>query len=203
MDAALRVFARLGPDAPGIDDFTSEAGVARGTFYNYFETRDDLLVAVATQVADAIESELAALRALPDPAHRLGGAIRGYIRKAAADPVWGWAVVRIALVAAPLGESMRRNLAKDIAEGVAGGRFTVPSVQAAHDLVLGAGLMGMRAVLRGDAKVEHAETVAQMVLRSLGVADATEVATRPMQLPEASVAAVTRRPYARKRDGPA
>jgi len=180
VEAALRVFARMGPDAPNVDDFTAEAGVARGTFYNYFDGRDDLLVAVATLAAERMEAERMRSQAMADPAERMACAIRSYIRAAAADPAWGWVIVRIALVAAPLGPAMRANLVKDIADGVAAGRFALPSVQAAQDLVLGAGIMGMRAVLRGDAPADHAEAVAALVLRALGVPDAAEVATRPI-----------------------
>lgn len=180
VEAALRVFARIGPDAPNVDDFTAEAGVARGTFYNHFDGREDLLVAVATLAAERMEAARARAQGLADPAERMACALRGYIRQAAADPAWGWAIVRIALVAAPLGPAMRSNLGKDLADGIAAGRFVVPSMQAAQDLVLGAGIMGMRSVLRGEAAVEHAEAIAQLVLLSLGVPDAAEVATRPL-----------------------
>jgi AcrR family transcriptional regulator len=163
-----------------VDDFTAEAGVARGTFYNYFDSREDLLSAVATLAAERAEGERMRALELADPAERMAYAVRSYIRKAAADPAWGWVIVRIALVAAPLGPAMRANLAKDLADGVAAGRFVVPSMQAAQDLVLGAGIMGMRSVLRGEAEAGHAEVVARLVLQSLGVADAAEVATRPM-----------------------
>jgi AcrR family transcriptional regulator len=178
VEGALRVFARLGPDAPSIDDFTSEAGVARGTFYNYFNSREDLLLAVATAAAEQIEADLAWQRGLPDAAERVSLHLRHYIRKAAADPVWGWAVVRMALLAAPLGTSMRDNLARDVDDGRATGRFAVPSAQLAYDIILGAGMMGMRSVLQGEANAAHAEVVAEAVLRALGVPDAAEVARR-------------------------
>ena len=180
VEAALRVFARMGPDAPNVDDFIAEAGVARGTFYNYFDGREDLLVAVATLAAERMEVERMRLQGLADPAERMACALRSYIRKAESDPAWGWVIVRIALVAAPLGPAMRANLETDLADGVAAGRFVVPSIQAAQDLVLGAGIMGMRSVLRGEAAAGHAEVVARLVLQSLGVPDAAEVATRPM-----------------------
>ena len=180
VEAALRVFARMGPDAPNVDDFTAEAGVARGTFYNYFDGREDLLVAVATLAAERMEAQRMLSQGLADPAERMACALRSYIRQAAADPPWGWVIVRIALVAAPLGPAMRANLARDLADGVAAGRFVVPSMQAAQDLVLGAGILGMRSVLRGDADAGHAEAVARVVLLALGVPDAAEVATRPL-----------------------
>jgi len=178
--AAMKVFARLGPDAPTIDDFVAEAGVARGTFYNYFETREDLLIEVATEVSEQLLADMAAVRRLSDPADRVGCSVRMFIRKAASDPVWGWIIVRIAVIAAPIGASMRAYMTADIEEGLVSGRFRSPSPQAAYDVVLGLGLMGMRSVLRGDAGPTHAEDVAQMVLRAFGVSDATEVSRRPM-----------------------
>jgi len=120
------------------------------------------------------------LRALPDPADRVGCSVRSFVRLAAADHTSGWVIVRIALVAAPLGASMQDYLAEDVREGVASGRFRVSSPQAAADLILGAGLMGMRSVLHGDADETHAEHVAQAVLSALGVKDAAGVANRSM-----------------------
>jgi AcrR family transcriptional regulator len=199
LEAAIGVFARLGPDAPSIDDFTSAAGVARGTFYNFFDSREDLMVAVATLAAERMEAERMRAQGIMDPAERMACALRGYIRKAAEDATWGWVIVRIALVAAPLGPAMRANLEKDLADGAAAGRFVVPSMQAAQDLVLGAGIMGMRAVLRGEAGAEHAEAVARMVLLALGVPDAAAVATRP--LPPPAPAAATPVPDQPRRDG--
>lgn len=182
VEAALRLFARFGPDAPSIDALVAEAGIARGSFYNCFETRDDLLTAVAIRAAEAIQAGHIPFRALPDPADRIACAVRGFIRTAAADPVLGWAVVRMAGIAAPLGETMRANLSGDIEQGLASGRFAAPSAEAARNIVLGAGMMGMRAVLQGDAGLDHAEAVATLVLRALGVPDAMEVAQRPLDL---------------------
>jgi AcrR family transcriptional regulator len=178
VEAALRVFARMGPEAPTIDHVAAEAGVARGSFYNHFPSWDALLVAVATAAVEQIEVELASQRDLPDPAERVALHLRGYIRKAAADPVWGWAVVRMALLAAPFDSPMRANLAQDVGDGIAAGRFAVASVRLAQDIILGAGMMGMRSVLRGEAGPGHAEDVAEAVLRALGVGDASAVVRR-------------------------
>ncbi|MBN8905809.1 MAG: TetR/AcrR family transcriptional regulator [Rhodospirillales bacterium] len=182
VSAAMRVIARMGPDAPTIDDFVAEAGVARGSFYNYFRTTEELLIAVATDVSDQfLTDDIRLVRDLPDPADRVGCSVRAYIRLAASDSTRGWVIVRIALIAAPIGTSMPTLLAEDIAAGMRERRFTVQSAQAATDIVLGAGLMGMRSVLRGDAAPDHAETVAEMVLLALGVPDAAAVARRSLE----------------------
>lgn len=180
VDAAMRTFARLGPDSTAIDDVILEAGVSHGTFYNYFATRDELLATVAAEISNQLLARMALQRGLPDPADRVACAVRTFILMAAADPIRGWVIVRTALMAAPLGEMMRSQMMHDIKAGLAAKRFQKCSVQAAADAILGLGLMGMRSVLRGDAGLEHAEHVAEMVLRALGVTDATEMARRAL-----------------------
>jgi len=197
IDAALRVFARLGPDTPSIDDFIVEAGVARGTFYNYFDTVEDLRVAVAVAVAQRLAADMAVVRRLADPAERVGCTMRMYMHKAAEDPVFGWVIVRIALVAAPLGPAMRADLAADVKAGLAHGRFRCGTPQAAQDMILGTAVMGMRSVLRGEAGPDHAEAVARMALTALGVRNAAAVAR--MKMDRQSLAARAERGAAKPR----
>jgi AcrR family transcriptional regulator len=60
IDAAAAVFAAKGVAAASVDDIVRAAGVAKGTFYLYFATKDDAVNAVAAsmveQVADRIEA---------------------------------------------------------------------------------------------------------------------------------------------------
>ena len=44
IDAAIRVFARNGYYNSRVSDIASEAGIASGTIYLYFKTKDDILV---------------------------------------------------------------------------------------------------------------------------------------------------------------
>ena len=192
VDAAMRSFARLGPDSTAIDDVILEAGVSHGTFYNYFATRDELLATVAAEISDQLLARMAPQRALPDPADRVACAVRTFIRMAAADPIRGWVIVRTALIAAPLGEMMRSQMTHDITTGQSTKRFNKCSGQAAADTILGLGLMGMRSVLRGEAGSDHAEQIAEMVLLALGVSDAAEIARR--EISDQAVAARTAQP---------
>jgi AcrR family transcriptional regulator len=54
VDAALRSFVAKGVSATSVDDIVRGAGVAKGTFYLYFETRDDVLAAVAIRLVEAV-----------------------------------------------------------------------------------------------------------------------------------------------------
>ena len=44
IDAAIRVFARSGYYNSRVSDIAREAGIASGTIYLYFKTKDDILV---------------------------------------------------------------------------------------------------------------------------------------------------------------
>jgi AcrR family transcriptional regulator len=52
IDAALRVLKQHGSVASRVEDVTAAAGAAKGTFYLYFPSWDDLLVAVRDHILD-------------------------------------------------------------------------------------------------------------------------------------------------------
>jgi len=53
VDAATRLFAERGFDAPSLDDICERAGFTRGAFYVHFRDRDDLITAVMQRVGRA------------------------------------------------------------------------------------------------------------------------------------------------------
>jgi AcrR family transcriptional regulator len=61
LDAATRVFAERGLTAAPTSEISKQAGVAEGTLFTYFETKDDLLNAlyreIKLELADAIMSD--------------------------------------------------------------------------------------------------------------------------------------------------
>jgi AcrR family transcriptional regulator len=57
LEAAVRVLRRLGPDGCRVQDITAEAGTAKGNFYRYFPTWDDLLLAVRAHLLDRYSEE--------------------------------------------------------------------------------------------------------------------------------------------------
>lgn len=173
IEAAYRVFARKEADAVTIDDIIAEASVARGTFYNYFQTREDVLKAVAASLSDQMNQKIWAQSvAIDDPAERMAIAIRQFLHQSIQDSTWGWVIVRIGLVAAPLSETIERGVMTDLEAGIRLNRFQVDSLQAAIDLILGTGLMAMRSILSGQTEPDYPEQIAKIILKTLGVADA-------------------------------
>ncbi len=73
LDTALSMFVSDGYERTSIDRITSAVGVAKGTFYHYFSSKQDLLEQLVTDWADSLYGKLEAeVTALPgDPLARL------------------------------------------------------------------------------------------------------------------------------------
>jgi AcrR family transcriptional regulator len=168
--AAYRVFARKEADAVTIDEIVAEAAIARGTFYNYFQTREEVLAAVAAALSDEMNHSIWAQSAqIEDPAARMAIAIRQFLHQAMRDATWGWVIVRSGLVAAPLSETIKMGVTTDLEAGIRLGRFQVVNQQAAIDLILGTGLMAMRSILGGHSEPDYPEQIAELILKTLDV----------------------------------
>jgi AcrR family transcriptional regulator len=78
VDAAVRVFAEQGVVATSVDDIVRAAGVAKGTYYLYFESRDAIVTAVAERLVGSVAAAMtASLEARDRPA---ADRIRGVAR---------------------------------------------------------------------------------------------------------------------------
>ena len=62
LDAARKCFLQQGYDAVTIRDVVRLSGLAAGTFYNYFRTKEELLRALIETRVEAVTSELGELR---------------------------------------------------------------------------------------------------------------------------------------------
>jgi len=58
VDAAVEAFATSGVAGTSVDDIVHAAGVAKGTFYLYFESRDDIVTAVAERLVDGVGRQM-------------------------------------------------------------------------------------------------------------------------------------------------
>jgi AcrR family transcriptional regulator len=65
--AARRLMEQKGADALTMDEIAQAAGVAKGTIYLYFQSKDELIQALLSQVGETIALDLEAILAKPDP----------------------------------------------------------------------------------------------------------------------------------------
>src|SRR5258705_12198436 len=67
IEAAVRVFARQGYFNSRVSDIAREAGIAAGTIYLYFKTKEDILITLFREKMAAFEASLRrAIRREPD-----------------------------------------------------------------------------------------------------------------------------------------
>jgi AcrR family transcriptional regulator len=177
MESALAVFAEKGPDAPLIDDFVAAAGVARGTFYNYFRTTGELLAAVVGETSDEVLGVIDPLiLSVEDPAQRVVVGLRLYMGIAARYPLWGTFITRVGTRRGSRGRLLDVYLTRDLQMAIESGRFRVGNLTVARDIALGSIMFGIETLLSGEAPADYTEHLMFALLRAFGI-DAEEART--------------------------
>ncbi len=177
VSAAATLFARRGVANTAVSDIVKAAGVAQGTFYLYFESKDDVVLAVVERLSDAMIDDAAtrveAGQSAVEKMHILTGALSSVAAKPDAAEL-------IHLMHRPENRVLHDRLAEDltprliplvqsiIEQGVEEGVFRVSDIRAAAWFVLG----GLRSVeLAGTATLDMPAALAQaaeFALRALG-----------------------------------
>ena len=170
LEAAARVIAEQGLETASVEDLVAAAGVARGTFYNYFPTIDDLVEALSRHLIGTMEGALEAIRRSPAPPPvRMAGLAHCVLRASQSDPAFAWVVLRL------IGSRARRQPALEIlfdaffAEAVAQGQFRTCGGAAARALAFGAVRMALRDITSGDAPPAHGGEVVSLMLCAFGL----------------------------------
>lgn len=87
LKAAIRVFARQGYHATKIEDVSREAGIAKGTVYLYFASRDEILVAAFRVFSEELLAGVRVVLRADEPAlSRLRAVVRGMLTGMEAEP---------------------------------------------------------------------------------------------------------------------
>ncbi len=184
--AGQRLFGERGFEAATVAEIAEGADVAIGSFYNYFETKDELLAALLQEtLAEHLRRMQARRAGIDDPAEAISVAHRHFVRLAWEEPEWAWLLVRLDVPYRVSDDVLGKPAMRDLRAGIVAGRFQVAEPKLALRASGGALIAVMHAILLGElgrhADSEHAEGV----LRSFGLdpAEAAEIARRPM--PEA------------------
>jgi AcrR family transcriptional regulator len=182
--AAARVFAERGVANTSVSDIVKAAGVAQGTFYLYFQSKDDVLLAVVDEMAE-----------------QLIGQIRSAVETAGSTAVEKFLALRDVFIAAdidasaadladfmhrrenrPLHDRMSEQfvpaliplMESIVAQGVAEGTFAVRDTRAAAWFVLGGLQSAELSGTPADQMPAAIVAVTGFALRALGY---TEVAS--------------------------
>ncbi|MCX6373687.1 MAG: TetR/AcrR family transcriptional regulator [Actinobacteria bacterium] len=177
VSAAAAVFAERGVANATVSDIVKAAGVAQGTFYLYFDTKDDAVLAVVARMADTIVHSTATRVAAATSAVDKLLALPGALSEVGAEPE---ATALVEQMHRPENRLLHDRLADDmtrrlvplleaiIAQGVADGVFVVGDPRAAAWFVL-AGLQSVELAGTPISETPAALTTATgFALRALG-----------------------------------
>jgi AcrR family transcriptional regulator len=169
-DAARELITEKGVAGLRISEITERADVALGSFYNHFESKEDLVEAVVAESLQSLAEALATpATADQDPAEVVSLAIRKFVGLAYADPSFARLVVHLNHADALFVTAVHPAARSAVELGIHSGRFDVPDLEVAVTAIVGGSLALMRAIVDGRVGDGAAEVYASSALRALGV----------------------------------
>lgn len=148
LDATMRVMADHPGPPPVIDDVIREAGVSRGTFYNYFDTLDEVLVAIGQELSNQMTTDiLPVYDVLTEAWQRLSVGFRLFLVRAMLDRKWAGFVTRVDVW--PHNTLVAKYMSADLELGLASGQFSFEAVDCVTDFLMGASAHGIQAIRQG------------------------------------------------------
>ncbi|HEY1149353.1 MAG TPA: TetR/AcrR family transcriptional regulator [Pseudoduganella sp.] len=183
VETAMIVFAEKGVGASVIPDVKALAEVSQGSFYNYFRTNEELLLAVADELSGEMVGLIeAAVGDIADPALRVATGMRCYLHLARKHALLARFFAAAGLRLLEHQKSAFRYLPADLEEGQKRGDFVDVPLDIVLDLIAGAGLVAIDRMARGRTPKDLPEKVVAAIMRTLGlsVADADAVTAGPL-----------------------
>ena len=180
IEAAVRVFARQGYFNSRVSDIAREAGIAAGTIYLYFKTKEDILITLFREKMAAFEASLRrAISGEPDAVAKVRRLVQLHFQMLEKDPD----LAEVVQVELRQGQKFFRGasahevsayfelIGSVLEEGVAAGRFHADlPVKIATKILFGAmDQMATSWVLgkRGYRLVDTADAVATIFLKGV------------------------------------
>lgn len=170
LEVTFALLGREGGLTTRIEEICDAAGVSRGTFYNYFNSVEELYDALSFELNHEFNVKVTdILMQMPTAAERAGSAIRYYLDRAVRDPKWAWAMVHVSASGPIFGADTYKHAQATAEEGIATGEFELTGPNSGRDLQLGATLAAMKTQLTNSPSPNYAASVARHVLRGMGV----------------------------------
>jgi AcrR family transcriptional regulator len=185
IDAAVRLIAEGRGDRASIQEITEAADVGFGSFYNHFESKEQLFQAAAEEVLERWGQMIdRASTGITDPAELFAVGTRISGRLGWTHPDIAGFLAGAGLNALDIPTGLAPRALRDIQAGQASGRFTVPDAEIALSAVAG-GLLGLlRMCQRHPERVNETtvDELAEAELRLLGVPapEAARLAALPL-----------------------
>ncbi|TVP44630.1 MAG: TetR/AcrR family transcriptional regulator [Halomonas sp.] len=193
VESAMVVFAEKGADATVIDDVIRAAEVSRGTFYKYFASIHDLMVAVSEELGNELLAYVEErVSTIPDPVERVALGLRLFINTALAFPLFASFIRASGLEAAGPTTLIYEYLPAHLTEAIDQGLLLDAPLAVHLDLITGVVLICIARQGADTLEPEHIRQVVASIMRGLGLPadDAWRIANNdiaPLGIPEDSL----------------
>lgn len=168
LDSAISIFASKGYEAARISDITTHAELANGTFYNYYQTKDELLrdvtAGLVVEIASRINDEMENLTHGPT---RVTFATARLLQVARREPEWLRVYFEGVFIVPELQSAAVQYLKQDLEMGVEQGHFSIDVNLMLINQVLS--LVQVALLLDLDMTNETITQTCEAILRLLGL----------------------------------
>jgi AcrR family transcriptional regulator len=185
IEAAVRLIAEGRGDRASIAEITEAADIGFGSFYNHFDSKEQLFQTAAEEVMERWGQMIdRASTSVSDPAEVFAVGLRISGRLGWTHPDIAGFLTGTGLDALDIPVGLAPRALRDIQAGQSAGRFTIPDAEIALSAVAG-GLLGLlRMCQRHPERITEAsvDQLAEAVLRLLGVPahEAARLAALPL-----------------------
>ncbi|MBV1886142.1 MAG: TetR/AcrR family transcriptional regulator [Parvibaculaceae bacterium] len=170
LDSALGLVAKQGMETVKISEITKHAGLANGTFYNYFSDREEIIwevsFGIAKEISRQIDDEMSGIE---DGVERVLTATTAFIEIAVDQPEWGAVVISSNQHTSEMRQDVTKFLRADLQLGLEQGQFSVTLDQYLLDQIGSLIIVCIRTQLDEGADVHLTRRACDYILRLLGV----------------------------------
>ena len=188
LSTAFALFDERRVDQVTVEDVREAAGLARGSFYNYFLTYEHMLKELAAQIGRQINDEQSErFDGVANLAERTWLNVRYGILRAASDRSCSEILVRVTFLVGLLNDTMRQHAERSMRLSAKRKFIDVPSPGVALDLGYGLVTVMIRRILNSGVDFKEIEAAGLMLMRAFGVPEieARRISRLPLpQLPE-------------------
>lgn len=187
LEASLVVFGEKGVDASVIDEIIRLAKVSRGTFYNYFQSNEEVMrnvsLAVGNEVAQVVSD---IVDTNDDVAYRVATGIRLWLVLIRKHLILARFYRRSGLYFFDHNDEEalpRSNTARYLTVGMQTERFSIPNLGVGFVVIAGLIVAAIAAIANGPVPDDFGDAVAERMLLALGVEpeEARSIAHGPLE----------------------
>ena len=167
---ALELLSKKLPSEISINDVISQANVSRGTFYSYFDSLEQIFLALLTRLTeDMAPAADRLIVGIPDGATRIAKVIRFILHFGRRAPLCGKLMMQSGWPIVKSANTFLGNLQRDVELAMAQGTFDKMHGSVAANLIIAPTRGGLQAMVLGVSIPDYPEQLTLRILLSLGM----------------------------------